>query len=365
MIPLIQKYIITRTLRGILIAFLIVTGVIVLVDFVESTRNIGQDFGLNNFQVMQLTLLKVPSLIEQTIPFVVLFGVMATFFGLNKRSELIVLRASGLSVWNFLSPALSVTFLLGVIWATCFNPISSKSYSLYQSKLTQYDVKNAQTQSDIWLREVSEGSQTLIKARDCDSQTRKLSGVFISQSDILPDGNIRFNTRFDAESADIISTGYLQLYNVIENSDNIAADIIKHDTLSIPTNIRLEDIQSQAGANFNPPFWSIKDEINHTKRAGFSTTKLEMQWHKLLALPLSLIAMTFIAAAVSMTLVREGGTLRLLIVGTTIGFIVFFTNSVFNAFGESTTVSVLMAAWTIPIMTFFLGVYYLSTIEDG
>ena len=345
-------------------AFLIVTGVILLVDFVEATRNIGQDLELNSFKVMYLTLLKVPSLIEQTIPFVVLFGVMATFFGLNKRSELIVLRASGLSAWNFLSPALSVTFLLGIIWATCFNPIAAKSLSIYQNKVIQLD-SNATTNSEIWLREVSSRSQSLIKAREYNPKTRKLHDVFISQSEITADGNIIFRTRFDAESADLISAGYWQLYNVTENTDDISGHFTKHDTLSIPTAIRLEDIQSQANAKFAPPFWSIRDEISHTKRAGFSTTKLEMQWHKLLALPLTLVAMTFIAAAVSMNLTREGGTLRLLIIGTTIGFIVFFTNSIFNAFGESTTVPVLTAAWVIPIMTFFLGVYYLSKIEDG
>ena len=364
MISLVQKYIITRTMREIFMAFLIVTSIILLVDFVETTRNIGQDFNVNNIQLLQLTLLKAPSLVEQTIPFVVMFGVMATFFGLNKRSELIVLRASGMSAWNFLSPAIIVTFLLGIIWATCFNPMAAKSLNLYENKIAQLD-ESLKSNSTIWLREVTGASQTLIKANEYDPAIRKLSHVFISQSETTPEGKIIFRTRFDAESAELLSSGYWQLYNVTENTDDIAADIIKHDVLSIPTTTRLEDIQSQSKSNFIPPFWSIQNEIKHMKQAGFSTTRLEMQWHKLLSLPLSLVAMTFIAAAVSMSLMRSGGTLRLLVTGTTIGFIVFFTNSVFNAFGESTTIPILTAAWVIPIVTFFLGVYYLSKIEDG
>ena len=345
-------------------AFLIVTSIILLVDFVETTRNIGQDFDISNAQLLQLTLLKAPSLIEQTIPFVVMFGVMSAFFGLNKRSELIVLRASGMSAWNFLSPAIGVTFILGIVWATCFNPLAAKSLSHYENKVSQLD-DSIKPNSTIWLREVSGPSQTLIKAREYDSKTRRLNEVFISQSETTPEGKVVFRTRFDAESADLISSGYWQLYNATENTDDIAADILKHDVISIPTSIRLEDIQSQAKSNFLPPFWSIQNEIKYMKQAGFSTVKLEMKWHKLLSLPLSLVAMTFIAATVSMSLTRSGGTLRLLVIGTTIGFIVFFTNSVFNAFGESTTIPILTAAWVIPIMTFFLGVYYLSKLEDG
>ena len=361
---LVNKYLIKRTLRELLIAFLIITSIILLIDYVETSRNIGQDFDVNNSQLLHLTLLKAPSLIEQTIPFVVLFGIMAAFFGLNKRSELIVLRASGMSAWNFLSPVIAVTFVLGIVWATCFNPLAAKSFNLYEYKLSQIDDRNI-SNSNIWLREVTSDSQTLINARKYDPQTLKLHDVFISQSEITAEGAIRFRARFDSESADLLSAGYWQLYNVTENTNDINTKIIKHDVLSIPTSISIEDILSQNKSNSITPFWSIQNQIKQTNRVGFSTVKLEMQWHKLLSLPISLVAMTFIAAAVSMSLTRSGGTLRLLISGTAIGFIVFFMTSVFNALGESTSIPIITAAWAIPIMTFFLGVYYLSKIEDG
>ena len=71
-----SRYITGRILRGIFIAFLIVTSIIALVDYVEASRNIGADGDLTPLQLLTLTGLKVPKLIEQTIPFVVLFGVM-------------------------------------------------------------------------------------------------------------------------------------------------------------------------------------------------------------------------------------------------------------------------------------------------
>ena len=95
-------YIARWTLRGVLLAFLIVTAIIALVDYVEASRNIGAESEISSFQLLILTALKIPKLIEQTIPFVVLFGVMGTLSSMNKRSELTVMRAAGLSAWRFL-----------------------------------------------------------------------------------------------------------------------------------------------------------------------------------------------------------------------------------------------------------------------
>lgn len=364
MTSLIQRYIASRTLRGISLAFFIVTGLILLIDFVEGMRNIGQDLGLSSLEVIYLTLLKTPSLIEQTIPFIVLFGAIGSFYGLNRNSELVVLRASGLSAWNFLAPAVFVTFLIGVIWATIFNPLASRTLQLYEASISAS--KDAQPISaDIWLKEGNETQETLIHAKSYDPSLRTLLDVTFTQTAINAEGRFRFSTRLDAKSAELKGGGYWQLYDVIENTDDILTGTLQHETLSIPTRIRLEDITTQTHSNFIPPFWALPKEITRTRRAGFATVRLEMQLQKLISLPLSLVAMTFIAACVSMQLTRQGGTLRLLIIGTTIGFMVYFTNSIFNAFGESSALPVIVAAWAIPIMTFFLGASYLAKVEDG
>ena len=62
-----SRYITGRILRGIFVAFLIVTSIIALVDYVEASRNIGVDGDLTPFQLLTLTGLKIPKLIEQTL----------------------------------------------------------------------------------------------------------------------------------------------------------------------------------------------------------------------------------------------------------------------------------------------------------
>ena len=355
----VSRYVANRTLRGIGLALIIVTAIITLVDCVEGSRNIGSDADITFFQLLGLTLLKVPKLIEQTIPFIVLFGVMGALYGMNKRSELIVMRASGLSAWRFLRPALIVSAMIGILWSTVGNPIAT-------NLMTKYETKSAEltgefNSDEIWLRDGSESFQRIIHARSISDKT--LTHVTLYEMAIETDGTTRFARRYDAQKAELLGTGYWKLTNIVENAPN--EDTKRVNVISLPTNISLEQLQDQTRQSADPPFWEIRKEIEANRRAGFSARPLELQFNRLLSLPFLLVAMTFIAAGVSMSLARQGGTIRLLIIGSVMGFAVFFADSVISAFGEVAILPVSFAAWAVPALVLLSSVTYLAKIEDG
>ena len=359
-----NRYIAKRTIKGLLLAFLVVTSVIMLVDFVEGTRNIGADADIGSGTVFLMTLLKAPKLIEQTIPFIVLFGVMGTLYSLNRRSELIVLRASGLSAWRFLAPAIFVTAMLGFIWAAAFNPLASSAMHAHDNLVERVTGSVAAAKGEnIWLREGNDVSQTVIFAERADILARKLFDTTFYIFEIDPEGTAVFERRLDAKEAELVTQGYWQLRDVIENAEGEVAQI--QSAVSLPTNISVEDMRDSTGINALPPFWDIPDAIRKTERAGFSTVSLRMQLNKLLALPILLIAMTVIASGVSMHLTREGGTLRLLIIGGALGFAVYFADNVVSAFGEVSALPIILSAWACPLFVLFFGLSYLARIEDG
>lgn len=357
-------YIAKRIVKGLLLAFLVVTSVIMLVDFVEGTRNIGSEEDIGSGTVFLMTLLKAPKLIEQTIPFVVLFGVMGTLYSLNRRSELIVLRASGLSAWRFLTPAICVTAALGFIWAAAFNPLASSAMNAHDQLVERVTGSTAPTENEnIWLREGNDLGQTVIFAQRADILARKLFDTTFYLFEFEPDGTAIFERRLDAKEAELVTQGYWQLRHVIENGEGEITQ--QQSAVSLPTTISIEDMRDTAGINALPPFWDIPATIRKTERAGFSTVSLRMQLNKLLALPIMLVAMTVIAAGVSMHLTREGGTLRLLIIGGLLGFAVYFADNVVSAFGAASALPIILAAWAIPLFVLFSGLSYLARIEDG
>jgi len=364
MFSLLNRYIAKRIIKGLLLAFLVVTSIIMLVDFVEGTRNLGADSNIGSGTLFLMTLLKAPKLIEQTIPFVVLFGVMGTLYSLNRRSELIVLRASGLSAWRFLSPAITVTATLGLIWAAAFNPLASSSMTAHDNLVERVTGSTTSAKDEnIWLREGSDIAQTVIYAEKVDILSRKLFNATFYIFEIDADDTAIFERRLDAKEVELVTQGYWQLRNVIENAEGEIPQI--QAAISLPTVITVEDLRDTTGNNTLPPFWDIPKTIKKTERAGFSTVSLRMQLNKLLALPIMLIAMTVIAAGVSMHLTREGGTLRLLIIGSVLGFAVYFADNVVSAFGQASALPIILAAWAIPLFVLFFGLSYLAHIEDG
>jgi lipopolysaccharide export system permease protein len=368
---LVSRYIALRVFRGIALAFVIVTSIILLVDFVEATRNIGDDGTFSLIQIAGLTLLKIPQLIEETIPFIVLFGVMGALYGLNKRSELVVLRASGLSAWRFLWPAIWVSALIGIIWATVFNPLAAQSMAKYQAILIEAAQSDGApsasitTIEDVWLREGLDGQQVVVHGKRSPSKPTTLTDAtfYYYSVENSKDGNTSYSHRLDAKTAVLSSNGYWTLSNVTKNDRTNTSE--RSLTASLPTQLTLTDLREHRKSTRKAAFWNLPRKIDAAKNAGFSTVGFRLQWHKLLSLPLTLIGLTIVAAAVSMGNVRSGGVIRLMLAGAATGFFVYFFNNLISAFGQSQALSIVTASWTVPLLVLLLGLAYLARLEDG
>ena len=367
MISTLNRYIARRVFLGILMAFAIITSIIMLVDFVETTRNLEAGSSISLTTLLMMVGLNAPRLVEQTIPFVILFGVMATLFGLNKRSELIIMRASGLSAWHFLKPAIIVTGLIGILWTIAFNPLAEISARKYESVVRSASGQNSaihkSMKTDIWLREGDEDGHLVIHAKSADVLKHTLYDVTFYYLDFDEAGRPTFTTRYDAKSAELFKNNYWVLSSVTENEGGKARRYFS--TASKPTNISWETLRAQTQTHKSPPFWSIRAEINKAKKAGFDTSPLILQFHKLMALPITLIAMAIIAAGAALNMSRSGGTLRLLIAGSALGFGVYFADNIISAFGETGALPPILAAWAVPLLVLSGGIIFLSKVEDG
>ncbi len=369
MASIVNIYIAKRALRDVLISAAILTSIIMLVDLVEGMREYGSNEIVSTVQIFFITCLKTPKMIEQTIPFIVLFAIMNTLSHFNKRSELIVFRAAGVSVWNFLKPILYVAVFLGVFWAVIFNPIVALSETVQNAFIAEVTLdKNAPNQAlrketqKVWLREGSETGQVVILADSIDPIQNRLINAKFWIYTLSPNNNLTFTHRLDAKVA-IWSPNYWQLSDVIENT----ATGKRSDTkfLSWPTRLSYEDVFEENQKTSSTSFWDLKAEIDKAEKAGFSAIPLRLEFQRLLALPLTLLAMSLIAAAATLHMSRSGGTIRLIITGCVLGFLVYFIDNLIQSFGQSARLNIYMAVWMVPIFVLICAIIYIAKIEDG
>src|SRR6201993_3817291 len=95
-----------------------------LIDYIELLRRAATKSGVTLGVLLEMAALKLPHTAQEVMPFAVLFGTMLAFFRLTRNNELVVARAAGVSVWQFLTPAVVVAILVGITAVTVFNPIA-------------------------------------------------------------------------------------------------------------------------------------------------------------------------------------------------------------------------------------------------
>src|SRR5262245_7891869 len=115
------RYFALRFLLAMLAMFLICCVLIFFVDFIEMLRRAGNYSGdVPGALLAWISLLRLPSFSELVLPFAVLIGTIGIFLMLSRSSELVVLRAAGISVWRFALTAKIVAYRRGLVLVLLF-----------------------------------------------------------------------------------------------------------------------------------------------------------------------------------------------------------------------------------------------------
>lgn len=357
------RYLIWRSAAGIGIAMLAVLASILLIDVVEQMRTLGDRVELTLASAARLTLMKTPSLIEQTLPFVVLAGAMIAIVRLNRTSELTALRASGISAWRFLAPPALLAFVLGVIVITAVNPIGSAAYQRYESEkarlLATGPARNLP--NGVWIRQSSPSGQIVIHADRWARNGAELHDVTLLFFETR-DGALRFTRRVFAETAEL-RPGFWQLTNLVEASPGAAPERSEH--LAIPSNLDPAELLDRFIAPATLSFWRLPGFIAEARASGLAPVRYELKWQGLLAYPFMLAGMAGLGAVFSLRLQRLGNVARWCAFGAAIGLFLFFFGQLAAAFAVAQAVPSLVAAWSPPLAGVFTALAFVAYLEDG
>jgi lipopolysaccharide export system permease protein len=356
-------YLARQVALGIGIALFSLSALALVIDIVELLRRASGRPEATLGVVLLLAGLHLPFLVQKLTPFAVLFGTMLCFVRLTRSHELVATRAMGVSVWQFLLPALVVALLLGGIVVTAFNPLAAATVARYErlnaAYLSSGESLVAAAPGGLWLRQTKGDEEILIHARHMlRGNPPVLQRVMVVT---YHDGN-RFAERIDAPEARL-EAGRLQLIEPVLTQPDGTSEL--RDRLAIPTDITPDRIQE----SFAPPetlsFWDLPAFIRALEAVGFSAREHRLYWQGLLALPLLLCAMLLIGTTFSLRLVRRGGTGLLVTAGVVTGFAFYVLADVVFAIGLSGRLPVVPAAWIPAGIAVLLGLTSLLHLEDG
>lgn len=363
-------YIARQFLMAILFTALGLTAVAVLIDAVELIRRASGKTGVPAGVILQMALLKAPNTVEKLLPFGVLIGSLLALTRLTRSQELVVARAAGVSVWQFLSPALTVVLALGLFMATVFNPLASVLLLKFEQVEGRYLTGKPSllsiSSSGLWLRQVEDGRS----GPGTEGEEHIIHSLRLSQSDMSFSSVIvftfskdgKFIDRLDADSA-VLEPGVLILKNVTHSLPGHPPEVFPEYRL--PTSLQMEHIQDSFADPETISFWKLPAFIGVLENAGFSALRHRLYWHSLLSRPFLYAGMVLIAALFSLRLPRFGRIGTLVVGGVAVGFLLYFFTDITGALGMAGTLPVQLAAWAPAAIILMIGGGTLLHLEDG
>ena len=333
----------------------------ILGDFLEMLR-LTNRINMGAGDAFYFTMLRLPLLLIDFLPFIFLFSAVFCLLRMSQAQELAVIRAAGVSVWQFLLPILSFTFLLAALIVAIIEPLGTTSFKRFT------DIKNAATgvkptlsfsTGGIWFRENSDKGNYIIHAEKLDvNNPQRLLNVEILHFD--SEGS--FSHRVEAKSAWLENERFaLSEARLFDN--NIATDMAANTELASSLG------DTNLGESFLPAkavnIWSLPGYISRAAQTGIDTTRHEVRFQSLLALPLLLMSMVMVAACFSLPTGRMVSTGQTLGLAVLCGFLLFLTNDFAQLLGELGSLPPILSSWIPALIAMLLSVSYLLSTEDG
>jgi lipopolysaccharide export system permease protein len=335
---------------------------IFMIDFVELLRMSGKYGDVAGHMLVHIALLRLPSYIEFLIGFAVLVGSISTLIYLNRKSELAVMRAGGMSVWQFLGPGLFVGFCVGVFAMMVFNPLAARGRASSEklfAKAFGNETNLLRSQGGgSWIRQDGADGESILGAAAASNRGLTLTGVMI----LAYDRQGHFSERVDAGRAEL-KDGYWQLRDAWVTRLGQVPE--KFGSYLVSTYLTPDRVRDALGTVFSVSFWELPSLIQAADKAKLSTEGLRVQYQSLIVRPLLCLAMVLLAATVSLRSFRSGGIQTMVTTGMVGGVSFFLFSEIARQIGIAGLAPAWVAAWMPVVLVLVISTTVLLHQEDG
>ncbi len=322
--------------------------VLLALDLLGSTGNILEPEGNGQAEILRYASLRVPQLISQFLPYSVLLATLITLVGLNQNSEVVAMKAAGLSAHQVLSPLLLTAGVIAII-----------SFGFNERVVTRSNATlKAWTAVDYGPVPVDSGVRANINLIDGDNILTASSLNGTGQEIVLT------NVTWDARGPGGIVTEQIRATRatyaapgwVLENPRRFnvgAAEITEQGTVTVGENLTPDQIDLQSIDVDGQSFWELAGTIEALDAAGSRTTEMRAKWWHRISGPLAAFLMPLLGSIAAFGLARSGQLLVRAVIGMALGFAYFVVDNAALAMGSFGGYPPFLAAWA-PFFLFFL-----------
>ncbi len=337
------------------------TAVLQMLDLLATADDIMAADGANWVSLVSYVSMRAPQLISQFVPFTALLATLLTLATLNQHSEVVVMKASGLSAHRILLPLGIASFIIAVTHFAFNETVvvnANADLEYWQDNGYAVDLPpNAGPTGRVWIKEgktivlVEAVSQIRNKVvldkvslyeRD---QRGKLEAMVHADFAWYQDGRWTLHEvrRFDAGTHEV-TIHPSQAWDLETRPERFQALTVKPDHVSFPK------------------LWSSMQEL---KKDGLPTDRLMASFLQKVAGPASSLLMPLLAAVAAFGVHRAGNLVIRVVFGMALGFSFFVADNFMLAMGEFGVAPPFLAAWAPFFLFLVVGYAVIFNSEEG
>jgi lipopolysaccharide export system permease protein len=343
----------TRSL-AVLIALVLV---LMTLDLLGESGKILVVPGNSDADLWRYVSYRIPMLVSRFLPFSVLLGTLIAFVGLNQHSEVVAMKAAGLSAHQILAPLVVASIgIAGLLFA--FNEGVVVNSTRRVTAWSDNDYKPVPPASgiigNVWVL----NGDDLIRAGTVGGRPFAAQRVTIFDR-----AGGALQRKIDADRAVPRPGGdwLLQNVRIYDANMNVERTVPSMTAMAgvTPNQLTLAKVDPT-----ELDYWTLKRRIAELEAAGRPVDEARAGLAHKISGPLSTLLMPLLAAIAAFGLARSGQVLLRAVIGMALGFAYFVVDNFSLAMGNAGTYPPLVAAWAPFLLFLLIGETVLIRTEE-
>jgi lipopolysaccharide export system permease protein len=348
------KLFLTRSL-AVLVALVLI---LMTLDLLGESGKILRVPGNGDAELWRYVSLRLPLLISRFLPFSLLLGTLIAFVGLNQNSEVVAMKAAGISAHQMLAPLIVASLAIAGL-AFAFNETLVVKSARIVNAWSDNDYKPLPPESGIVSNVWILNGNDLIRAQHAGGRGKNFHAgdltIYERESGAL-------RRIISAEEARPIGPAWrLTNVKIYDAGMNLVSRAKSMEALAGVQRAQMTLAKVDPDAT---SFFTLRKRIAQMEASGKPTTEARTGlWHKISS-PLSIILMPLLAAIAAFGLARSGQVLLRATIGMALGFAYFVADNFSLAMGNVGAYPPFLAAWAPFLMFLLIGETVLIQSEE-
>ena len=343
-------------LNHIAIVIVVLLGLFTFVTFIDELGSMDRGrYGI--FQVLQFVILSIPKTLYEVFPMAALIGSILGLSVLAKDSELVVMRAAGISIRRLVFSVLKVGLImamLAVVIGELVSPFTETKAQRIKAESVSGSGIRQKSDFGLWMRD---------------------DNTYVNIEEVLPDLTLLKIKIFEFDSNNYLrflsyadkgrysqNRWMLQdLKRTMINDDGSASDTVTAAFWSTAVNPRILEVFMIQPDQLS--IWQLSRYIDHLKLNKQETNNYELVYWAKIVTPFATAVMLILAVPFVFKQARSGTLGRSLFTGIMVGLAFFILNKAFSYFVLLFNIPPFLGASIPTLIVCFLSVFMIRRVN--